>query len=221
MERLEDLNIENLKVYQDDELYKFTSDSIIISKFTKVKKNDVVADFCAGSGIVGFNLFAMNKNLIKSVTFFEMQKSLFSLCEKSISYNGLNDKMMAENKKIQEIGKEYNEKFSLIVCNPPYCELKRGEGQEDEKIAMCRREVYLSLEELVTGFSKALKFGGRVCFCHRADRLTDIFCCLKKFNLEPKRLQTVSGKGKEPYLVLIEAVKGGKTGLKILNNIEN
>ena len=221
MERLEDLNIKNFKVYQDDELYKFTSDSIVLSKFAKVKKNDIVADFCAGSGIVGFNLFALNENLIKSVTFFEMQKPLFSLCEKSIEYNGLAGVMQAKNEKIQEIGKEYNEKFSLIVCNPPYCEVKRGEGQEDEAIAMCRREIYLSLEELVTGFSKALKFGGRVCFCHRADRLTDIFCCLKKHGIEPKRLQTVSGKGKEPYLVLIEGVKGGKSGLKILKNLEN
>ena len=61
MERLEDLQINGYKIYQDDKLYHFTSDSVLLSRFTSVKKNDVVADFCSGSGIVGLHLFALNK----------------------------------------------------------------------------------------------------------------------------------------------------------------
>ena len=41
----------NLEIFQDGELYRFTSDAILLSKFCKVKSNDVVADFCSGSGI--------------------------------------------------------------------------------------------------------------------------------------------------------------------------
>ena len=68
----------NIKVYQDDELYTFTSDSVLLSKFATVKKGDIVADFCAGSGVVGLNLMALNPALIKSLTFFELQQPLFS-----------------------------------------------------------------------------------------------------------------------------------------------
>ena len=68
MLRLEDLQRENIKVYQDDGLYCFTSDAILLSEFTRVKKGDTVADFCAGCGIVGFNLYSLNANLIESVT---------------------------------------------------------------------------------------------------------------------------------------------------------
>ena len=84
MERLESLGLNGIKVYQDDELYTFTSDSILLSKFALVKKNDDVADFCAGSGIVGFNLYALNKHLIKNLNFFEMQTPMFDLINKSI-----------------------------------------------------------------------------------------------------------------------------------------
>ena len=120
MERLEDLNVLDLKIYQDDQLYCFTSDAVLLSKFTRVKKGDVVADFCSGSGIVGLHLYGLNADSIKSVTLFEMQKSLFELSVKSIKFNNLTDKFNPVNCKIQEISNEYNGKFSLITCNPPY-----------------------------------------------------------------------------------------------------
>lgn len=221
MERLENLNLQNLKIYQDDSLYKFTSDSVLLSKFAKVKKGDVVADFCAGSGIVGFHLFGLNANLIESLTFFEMQEPLYLLNKKSIQINGLEQKFFSVNTAVQDIDNSYSGKFSLIVCNPPYGKCNSGQMQEDESIAMCRYELYLPLEELIKSVSKCLKFGGRVALCHRADRLADIFYCMKQFNIEPKRLQTISAHNKEPYLVLVEGVKGGKSGLKILTNGEN
>jgi tRNA1(Val) A37 N6-methylase TrmN6 len=117
---------------------------------------------------------------------------------------------------VQDIDSEYNGKFSLITCNPPYMEKGRGFVDEKECIAICRSEVMLTLDQLVLSISRALKFGGRVNMVHRADRLTDIICTFKKYNIEPKRLQFVSGADKKPYLLLIEGVKGGKSGIDIL-----
>ena len=219
MLKKEDLGIGGIKVYQDDELYTFTSDSVLLSKFANVKKGEDVADFCAGSGIVGFYLYALNKEKVKNLTFFEVQSSLYELCQKSIKENDLEQKVVAINTKLQDIDKSYNERFSLIVCNPPY--MKVNQGQQKEGIAICTSEVMLSLDELSHSVSRCLKFGGRVCIVHRADRLVDVIYALKKYNIEPKRLQLVSAKDKEPYLFLIEGVKGGKSGLKILNQIEN
>ncbi len=220
MERLEDLNLSGLKIYQDDELYHFTSDAVLLTKFTRVKKGDVVADFCSGSGIVGIHLYGLNP-VIDSVTLFEMQKPLYELSLKSIEHNRLTDKFSAVNVKLQDIDSKYNERFSLIVCNPPYMPKESGEGAEKECIRVCKSEVCLSLEELLSACAKSLKFGGRLNLVHRADRLAEIIYEMKKRNIEPKRLQMVSGGGKEPYLLLIEGVKGGKPGIKVLNTITN
>ena len=57
MERIEDLGLNGLKIYQDGNLYCFTSDAVLLSRFARVKKGDAVADFCSGSGIVGLHLF--------------------------------------------------------------------------------------------------------------------------------------------------------------------
>ena len=221
MRNLEDLGLDGLKVYQDDELYRFTSDAVLLTKFASVKKGDVVADFCSGSGIVGFHLYGLNKNLIESVTLVEMQKPLFELSVESIKYNRLEDKFFALNLKVQDIPSVYAGKFSLIVCNPPYMPVGHGFYEEDRTIAVCRTEIELSFSELATAISRALKFGGRVSMVHRADRLVEIVSELKKNNIETKRLQFVSGGDKEPYLVLLEGVKGGKSGVKILKNLTN
>ncbi len=221
MLKIEDLGIGDIKVYQDDSLYTFTSDSVLLSKFANVKWGEDVADFCAGSGIVGFYLYGLNKEKIKNLTFFEVQEPLFELCQKSIVENGLTEKASAINTKLQDIDKSYNERFSLIVCNPPYMKVNQGQQKEKEGIAICTSEVLLSLDELSFSISRCLKFGGRVCLVHRADRLVDVICSLKKYNIEPKRLMFVSAKDKQPYLFLLEGVKGGKSGIKILNQIEN
>lgn len=215
------LSPSNLEIFQDSDLYRFTSDAILLSRFSKVKKGDVVADFCSGSGVVGFNLYAQNPDKINSVTFFEMQKPLFELSVKSIKHNNLEEKFSAYNLMVQDIGNEFNGKFSLIVCNPPYMEKGRGFYEEDEFIAVCRTELKLSLEELMLSIGKALKFGGRVNLVHRADRLADVICQMRKNKIEPKRLQFVLGGKSEPYLLLIEGVKGGKSGIKIEKNIQN
>ncbi len=220
MERLEDLLINGYKIYQDDELYHFTSDAVLLSKFARVKKNDIVADFCSGSGIVGIHLYALNPE-IKSVTLFEMQKPLYELSLKSIECNGLLDKFSAKNCKLQDIPNSFNEQFSLITVNPPYMKDDGALTDENECISVCKRERTLKLDELIKAVSRCLKFGGRVNLVHRADRLADVVYELKKHNLEPKKLQFVCSSNKTPYLFLMEAVKGGKSGLTVYENTKN
>ncbi len=219
-EVLDSLLIDDFKIVQNVHFYRFTSDSVLLSRFAKAKAGDNVADFCAGSGIVGLHFYALHQNLTKSVTFFEMQPELHEMSKKTIVLNGLEDKFTAVNCKVQEIDGKYNEKFSLILCNPPY--EKGGFENKDYKKAVCRKELFLSLSELASAASKCLKFGGRFALCHRADRLAEVVYTLHAHGLETKRLQLVQGsKTAAPYLVLIEAVKGGKAGVTVLPSIVN
>ena len=43
-EVLEDMMIDGLKIVQDTRLYRFTSDSVLLSRFARAKKRDKVAD---------------------------------------------------------------------------------------------------------------------------------------------------------------------------------
>ena len=208
----------NIVCFQKEGLYHFTSDAILLSRFAKAKNNDVVADFCSGSGIVALNFYANNKN-VKSVTLIELQKSMFDLSKESIKENGLESVFSAFNMPVQKASELFREKFSLILCNPPYF---KAEGQPKDDKDLCKKEFTLTLEELIKSASQCLKYGGRFCFVHLSERLAEIFSIMKKYNIEPKTLSLVEG-GKERgvYLALIEGVKGGKTGLKIKETVKN
>ncbi len=218
---LDDLLIDNLKIYQDDTLYRFTSDAVLLSKFASFKKGDVVADFCSGSGIVGLHFYALNKE-VKSVDLIEIQEELASLSKKSIEYNKLEGKFTVINCKIQELSKEYNGKYSLILCNPPYKKAGSGEPNSNIKIAMCRHEITVTQEEIIEISAKKLSYGGRLCMCQRTERFIDMITKMVSVGLNPCKIQMVTTKsGGSPYLFLIEAVKGVKPQLKILPEIIN
>lgn len=205
------------KIIQNVSLYRFTSDSILLSRFARAKKGDIVADFCAGCGAVGYHFICLNPS-VTSLTLFELQPALADMAVRTAKLNGFDSKVVVG--RVQDIGKEYNDAFSLILCNPPY---ERG-GMENityEK-AICRKEITVTMEEIIAVAAKKLKFGGRLDIVHRADRLAELYYTMKKYGLEPKRMQFVKGSvNAVPYLVMAEAVKGGKPALEVLPELIN
>ena len=219
-EVVEELLVDNLKIIQDTRLYRFTSDSVLLSRFARAKSGDTVADFCAGSGIVAFHFYARHRAMKGlSFTLFEMQKELSALSEKTIALNGF-DNFRVENCRIQDIPERYRETFSLILCNPPY---ERGGFENDDyRKAICRKEIEVNLKEIAAAASFALKFGGRIALVNRADRLAEVAYTLHEAGIELKRIRFVCGKeGAKPYLLLAEGVKGGKPNTEILPTLVN
>lgn len=201
------------KIIQNASLYRFTSDSILLSRFARAKVNDVVADFCSGCGIVGLHFLCLNPH-ISSVTLFEMQPALSDMARRTIEFNGFS-KAKAVCSRIQDIGREYNDAFSLIVCNPPY--ERGGPDNISYEKAVCRKEITINLKEILSAAYRKLKYGGRLAIINRADRLAEMFYTMKNCGLEPKKMQFVCGReGGTPYLVMAEAVKGGRPGTLIL-----
>ena len=208
---------EDKQIIQNVNLYRFTSDSILLSRFARAKKGDRVADFCSGSGVVGFHFLCLNK-IIESLDLFEMQPALAEMSERTAKLNGFNCTVHCT--KLQDIGRAWDDRFSLVLCNPPY--EKSGFENETYERAICRKEITVTLAEIIDVAYRAVKFGGRFAIINRADRTAELIFLLKKRGLEPKRLQFVTGtKGAKPYLVMVEAVKGGKEGIEILPEVVN
>jgi len=217
----EDLMIGGLKIVQDKRLYRFTSDSILLSRFASVKSGETVADFCAGSGIVGLHYYALNESKVKSVTLFELQSELCAIAKKSIQINGLENKFSLVEGKMQDAPKSLNGSFSLVLCNPPYKKKNSGEQNLAPHVAICRHEIEITLSEIVQTASRLLKHGGRFCICQRIERLTDLLCAMRECKIEPSRLVFVRTKKGDPYLFICEGVKGKAPQMKISKEIVN
>ena len=109
-------------------------------------------------------------------------------------------------------------KYDIVTCNPPYFITPSNEEiNENEHLAIARHEILCTLEDAVKVSSELVSQGGKVAFVHRSGRLIDMITLMRKYRLEPKRLQFIYPKqGKEANTLLIEATKDGKPDLKIL-----
>ena len=213
-ETLDDLEFKGLKIFQHKNGYKFSTDSVLLANFAKASKNDTVVDFCSGSGVVTI-LFAC-KNNVKKAYGIEIQKNLAELSKKSIEFNDLKN-IEILNIDLKETHNILGyETIDVISVNPPYN--TAGATSETDEIAIATHELKTNLKTICDEASKLLKFGGKIYMVHRADRLADILFELKSSKIEPKVLRMVyPKKNKDPNLVLIEAKKGAKPGLKFLS----
>lgn len=209
------MQLDGLELIQNINGYKFSTDSVLLANFAKAKQNDVYVDLCSGSGVVAI-LFSW-KNNIKKAYAVELQQNLADMAKRSILHNKLQDRIEVLNQNLNSVFETLGfERVDVITVNPPYNPV--GLTSETDEIAIATHEIKTNLFEIIESSSKLLKYGGKFYMVHRADRLTDILTACRQNKLEPKMLRIVyPKKTKEPNLVLIEAKKGAKPGIKILS----
>ncbi len=212
--RLDDLNLDNLKIYQYTNGYAFTSDSVLLANFVKTKKSDICVEIGAGSGII--SILVNYKTKPKKIYAFEMQQKYCLLAKTNVDYNNMNNIEIVESK-IQNYKNFIDFNVDVVFCNPPYYKNQTCKPSEDESIAMCKHESFLPLEELIYCVSKLLKFKGKFYIVYPANRVCELVYKLKQYGLEPKKMFFAQpNTKKEANTVYIECVKGGKEGVKVL-----
>ena len=216
MERLDDiLGYSNLKIYQNSDYFAFSLDSIILANYCNIRLRDKkIVDFCTGNGVIPLILTRRTKAEIFGI---EIQKNLADLAIKSVSYNGLENQIRIINEDVKDFSKKNISKFDLVLCNPPYFKInEKSSLNESYEKKIARHEIMINLEEVCDCAKKVLKDNGNLCLVHRSDRLMEILEILRSNNFEPKRIKFVyENINKESTLVLIEAQKLGKVGLKV------
>ena len=215
-ERIDDLQYKGLKIIQNKDGFCFGVDSVLLSDFAKtIKQNSTVVDIGTGTGIIG--LLLCKKTNLKKIYGVEIQKEVAQMAKRSIELNNLQDKFDIINSDINDIFNflEPNT-IDCIVTNPPYKKVDTGVKNEDEKQMISRHEVKCTLEDIIEKGSKLLKDRGEFYMVHRAERIVDIMCILRKYRLEPKNIRFVHPKQNEkPNLILVKAIKYANEFLKI------
>ena len=216
MEILNDIvGYRNLKIYQNTDYFSFSLDSILLANFVSFRLVDKdIVDLCCGNGVIPLILSKKTNNKIFGV---EIQEKLCELARKSIIYNNLNDRIEIINSDLKDFSKKNNNKFDIVICNPPYFKTDNSRllNISYEKM-VARHEVLINLSELLNSVKILLKNNGKFFMVHRTDRLLEILDELRKNNLEPKNVKFVyENHNKGSTLVLIESHFNGSSGLKI------
>ena len=212
-ERLEDLQCKGLKIIQNKGYYTFTSDSVVLANFISTKKKDCCVEIGTGCGVISILLSA--KSDFEKITAFELQTEMASLARRNINLNNLEEKIEIINDDIQNFKKYLSSSsVDVVFSNPPY--MLGGSENKNQIRDKARHEKSLPLDILTQSASQMLKFGGRFYVVYSAERSAELIYSLIKHNLQPKRMFFTSNGKDRVVLVVIEAVKGGKYGVKVL-----
>lgn len=210
-EVIDDLQCKGMKILRNPKWFSYGMDAVLLSNYCKFKKNSTVLDIGTGTGIIPILINA--KNNLKKVYAFEVQEQVADMAMRSMILNDISDKIEVINDDINNYNKYFeNSSFDTIVSNPPYKINNTGLKNDIDQKTISRHEILCTLGDVVRVSSKLLKQHGNLYLVHRPDRLVDIFCTLRKFNIEPKQIRFVhSHVGDKPNLILIKACKcGGK-----------
>ena len=215
-ERIDDIEYKGLKLIQNKDGFCFGIDSVLLSDYAKkIKKNAKVVDIGTGSGVI--SILLCSKTNLEKIYGIEVQKEVAQMAERSAKLNNFEEKFEIINANIKDIFTILNKyEYDVVVTNPPYKKVNTGLKSLDERQLISRHEVECTLEDIIEKASMLLKDMGEFYMVHRAERLVDIMCLLRKYKLEPKNIRFVHSKAEEkPSLILIRAVKNAKEFLKI------
>lgn len=219
-ERIDDLELNNLKIIQNNNGFCFGMDSVLLSDFAKdIKGNSKVMDLGTGTGILPILLSA--KTCVSEIVGVEIQKDVADMATRSITLNNLQNKIEIVCEDIKNLKNFYSYGyFDVVISNPPYKKIGTGALNEDDTKLISRHEITANLEDFISISRYLLKDLGSIYLVHRPERLVDILTLLRKYKLEPKELRFVQpNKSQNPNLVLIKAVKNAKPFLKVNNNL--
>lgn len=217
MEVLNDLlEYNNLKIYQNTNMFSFSLDSVLLARFVIINKNvKKILDIGTGNAPIPLILSTLTNAKIVAI---EIQKDVYDLAKKNVIYNNLQDRIDLMNGDINEQVKTWNtEMFDIITCNPPFFKVTENvKLNESEYKKIARHEIKLTLEQIIKISKKLLKNNGSLNIVHRPERLIEIITLMKNNGIEPKRIKLIYPKnGENANILLIEGVKMGKPGLKI------
>ncbi len=205
-----------LQIIQRKKGYRFSVDTILLSQFVRIRKNERVIDLGTGCGILPLLLSQNGKAL--SFVGVEIQKGLVECAEKNVVLNHLEDCISILKHDFRELKRVFPPgSFDVVLSNPPYREYQTGRINPSMEKAIARHEIKGKLQDLISIASYLLPPKGRCYLIFPALRTVDLFVALRNGKLEPKRIQFVHPRmGKEAKFILTESLKASGVELKIM-----
>ena len=216
-ERIDDLQLDGLKIIQNPKGFCFGIDAVLLSHFIKVRSNETVVEFGTGTGIIPILLSSKGK--FAKIKAFEVQAEVADMANRSILMNGLSEKIEIIQDNLKAAQNYISQgTIDVVFSNPPYMSGEGGIKNENLKKTISRHEILCNLEDIISQASKLLKFRGRFYMIHRPNRMVDILTLCRQYKLEPKEIRMIQPyQDKKPNIFLLMCSKGGQPDLKFMD----
>ncbi|WP_417916790.1 tRNA1(Val) (adenine(37)-N6)-methyltransferase [Candidatus Electronema sp. JC] len=202
---------------QHREGYRFSVDAVLLAHFCQPAGQGRVLDLGCGCGVISLILCHRHPEL--RLTGLELQPALAALARSNAEANQLGSRFEVRQGDLRRIsGHVQPESFDLVVSNPPYHRVGGGRISQTDECALARHELTADPDSVLAAAAFAVRNRGAFCCIYPAERLATVLAVMTGNKLIPKRLQPVHSYPEDgrARLVLIEAVKNGGEGLRLL-----
>ena len=214
-EELTDLCINQWKVLQKKQGFRFSIDAVLLAHFVTPSAGQHILDLGTGSGVIPLLLAAHHPQI--HIDGIELQPDIADMAQRSVQYNHAEDRIRIAAQDLTTLPENYHGQYDWVISNPPFFPVGTGKQNPNPQIALARHELACTLEQLLQSGARALKSRGHLAIIHRAERLPEILCECRRFHLAPYRLRMIHPTmEQDANLVLLDAVRDGRNSLMVL-----
>lgn len=179
---------------------KIGTDSVLLGAWTPCENETRILDIGSGSGILALMMAQRNKNVY--VDAVELEPEAASLAKNNIQLSPWPGQVNIFNSSIQHFRIDNLQKYSLVICNPPFfTDSLKTPGKAR---TMARHNDTLPVAELLNITSDVLTENGKAAFILPSDAFGNWKTEAAKYNLFPDQVTEVkSSPDHIPHRVLV------------------
>lgn len=202
-------NHPDVKIIQDDEMFRINTDTSCLGEFIEVYKEDTVLDIGTNNGaLLMYASFFKPKKLIG----IDINEDALKLAKENLDSLHLDNYELIKADANNYVGDEVD----VIICNPPYFKTRKEDLSKNKYLALAKHEDNLKLDSLIKTIYKNLKLNGTLFMLFQTTRLDEVILELEKNKIYVKLLRFVHDENKYfSNVVLIKAIKCGQKGMNV------
>ena len=133
------LGYENIKIIQNDEMFSFSLDSMLLANFIDTKNAKEIIDLGCGNGPIPLFL-TLKTNA--HITGIEIQSDVAALAKESVELNHFDEQIDIINDDLKGIYKKLKSNhFDIVSCNPPFFKVDDALKNHNDYLTIARHEV--------------------------------------------------------------------------------
>lgn len=182
--------LKQFTVNQDRCAMKIGTDSVLLGAWTSTENNPIsILDIGAGTGILSLILAQRtNADLIEAI---EIDDDAYEQCAENFENSPWNDRLFCYHASLLEYAEEIDDKYDLIICNPPF--YSEDYKTKDESRDLARFQDAMPFEHLVYAVSQLLYENGVFSVIIPNKENQKLIDLASKVDLFPNRILNVKG----------------------------
>lgn len=192
----ETFSFKKFKIDQERCAMKIGTDGVLLGAWSSVTQNPgSILDIGAGTGLV--SLMLSQRSAAEVIDAIEIDADAYEQCMENFEASPWGDRLFCYHAGLDEFMDEIDEKYDLIVSNPPFYTENVSSGDVSRDNA--RQNSSLPFDELLRGVDVLISKNGRFSTIIPFKEENAFITIAKSLNLFPERIVRIKGTANAPF----------------------